>query len=241
MLLQALEVFGIMVAASSAQALSGFGSALLAVPLISVMVGAKAAVVGTSLAGTLISLLVLLRDGRAVGWRTVAVALGASFAGMPIGLLVLARIDGRILQGTIGALVIVSAFVLARGWTLRVRGTVVDAGAGFVSGVLATSTGTSGPPLVVALQARGLEPVVFRATLAGVFFVQSVATVVAFAAAGQVSASAGRVFAAAAPAVLVGWALGDRVFARLDRARFRWVVLAMLAGSGALALVAAIR
>ena len=66
MLLQALGVFAIMVAASAAQALSGFGSALLAVPLISLMVGAKAAVVGTSLAGTLISLLVLLRDGRAV-------------------------------------------------------------------------------------------------------------------------------------------------------------------------------
>ena len=51
--------------------------------------------------------------------------------------------------------------------------------AGFTGGILSTSTGTSGPPIVIALSAKQLEPAVFRATISAIFLVQGSAALVA--------------------------------------------------------------
>jgi uncharacterized membrane protein YfcA len=246
-------VFAAVGAGAAAQALSGFGSQLLAIPLVATLVGAKAAVVGTTLAGPLLSLQVLARDHVDVAWPSAWAALAASLAGMPIGLLVITQVSGHVLQAAIGALVVLSAVALGllerrrrtRASRRRDRSArtdaVADSAAGLVSGVLMTSTGTSGPPLVVAFHAKDMDPVRFRATLAAVFVVQSVVAILAFVAADAVTGQAGRVAAAAIPANLLGFAAGDRAFVRLGRSRFRTVVLGLLLASGTFALVAALR
>lgn len=113
--------------------------------------------------------------------------------------------------------------------------------AGALSGALATSVGTNGPPLVVAFQATGMPPGPFRATLAAAFAVQGSVALATFWAAGLVNADVGRAWLVGIPAAVVGALAGDRVFARMDRSRFRGGVLLMLAASGTLALASAVR
>jgi squalene synthase HpnC len=112
--------------------------------------------------------------------------------------------------------------------------------AGFVAGVLSTSTGTSGPPIVIALSAEPREPGAFRATISTIFLIQGSIAFVVFAIAGQLSADAFRVAAAGLPGVAVGALLGELGFRRLDAAAFSRVVLAMLFVSGAVALGGAV-
>jgi uncharacterized membrane protein YfcA len=86
-----------------------------------------------------------------------------------------------------------------------------------------------------------MPPGPFRATLAAAFAVQGSVALATFWAAGLVNADVGRAWLVGIPAAVVGALAGDRVFARMDRSRFRGGVLLMLAASGTLALASAVR
>jgi uncharacterized membrane protein YfcA len=220
--------------------LSGFGFALLGVPLLAILVGPKAAVVGTALLSSVLSLRVAARDRRAILWRTARAMLLASTLGMPVGVLVLSVLAVRPLQITIAVVVLAFVMLLASGLSIPEESASTDVGAGLLSGLLATSTGASGPPLVVALHGRAVAPPVFRSTLAIVFLAQGVIAAVAFAVAGQFTADAWLVLGAGLPGLAAAVLAGERLFARVDGRRFRGLVLAMLSASAIASLVAAL-
>jgi uncharacterized membrane protein YfcA len=131
------------------------------------------------------------------------------------------------------------AVLLWRGLRLpRHRGT--DAVAGFAAGILSTSTGTSGPPIEIALSAKEMPPTMFRATISVIFLVQGSAALVAFALGDQVTMDALAVALAGLPGLVLGSIVGERGFRRLDASRFRAVVLGMLFVSGVVALLGAV-
>ena len=231
-----MGVFAVVAIAAAAWMLSGFGFALLAVPLLTVLIGAKAAVVGVGLLSPMLSLQLVLRSRRDVDVRTVALVISASLLGMPIGLVVLSRADDRLLQAVIGLVVLIFVLALWRGLSFAHQGPGVELGAGFASGVFATSTGTTGPPLVIALHGRGLEPSAFRATLGGVFLIQGSLSVIAFALVGEIGRSSIQVLLVGLPAAVLGVLAGEWGFARIDRERFRHLVLGMLVVSALIAL-----
>jgi uncharacterized membrane protein YfcA len=224
---------------AAAQAASGFGFALLAVPLLALLLGAKTAVVTTGVMSLGLQLTIALRDHGSIRRPTVVTMTIAALAGMPVGLFILERVDDRTLTIAIAVTVLMFTLLLARG-ALVPAGTATDAAAGFTSGLISTSTGTSGPPLVIALHAREMTPVTFRATLAAQFLIQGTISVVAFALVGRITGEVGLLALAGVPGLALGWLAGNRVFARLDHDRFRRVVLAMLAVSGLASLLGAL-
>jgi uncharacterized membrane protein YfcA len=232
-------VFGVVAVAAAAQAVSGFGFALIGTPLVAVLAGPKAAVVGLTMVGLVLVAQLALRGRGHVDRATVGVVTVAAIVGMPIGLLVLVHADDRVLTLAIAVAVIAFSLLLWRGAHLPAgRGT--DVAAGFTAGILSTSTGTSGPPIVIALSAKQLEPSVFRATISAIFLVQGSAALVAFAIGGQVTRDAVSVALAGLPGVVVGSIVGERGFRRLDTPTFRRVVLGMLFLSGVVALFGAL-
>jgi len=234
-----IGVFAVVAIASAAQALSGFGFALIATPLVAVLVGPREAVVGLTLVGLLLVAQLSLRGRGHVDRPTVLVMTVAAILGMPLGLLVLTQVEERALTLLIAAAVILFAVLLWRGLRLpRHRGT--DAVAGFAAGILSTSTGTSGPPIVIALSAKEMQPAVFRATISVIFLVQGSAALVAFALGGQVTMDALAVALAGVPGLVLGSIVGERGFRRLDAQTFRSVVLGMLFFSGVVALLGAV-
>jgi hypothetical protein len=111
---------------------------------------------------------------------------------------------------------------LWRGLSLP-EGRATELTAGFVSGTLATSVGTNGPPMVIAFQAVGLEPKAFRATLQACFVGQGSVALALFWSRGLIVHDVGTAF-------LVGVHAGP----------FRNAVLILLVLSGGLALVDAL-
>jgi uncharacterized protein len=213
-----LAVAAIITLASITMAVSGFGFALVAVPLLAVVVGAETAVVADAVIGIGLVVLVSMRNRHGVVRRTVVVSSIAALAAMPAGLLVLVTLDDRALTATIGAVVVAITVALAFGLRLPASD-VTDAIAGLVSGALATSTGTNGPPLVIALHGKEYAPEQFRATLAAIFLTQSIAGVALFAAAGRITSEVGRVSLVGYPAVVAGLLAGERIAARIDARR----------------------
>jgi uncharacterized protein len=233
-----LGVFGVVSLAAAAQAVSGFGFALIGTPLVAVLAGPKEAVVGLTMIGVLLVAQLSARGRGHVDRPTVGVVTVSAIVGMPLGLLVLVRADDRVLTVVIAIAVIAFSLLLWRGARVP-AGRATDATAGFIAGILSTSTGTSGPPIVIALSAKGLEPAVFRATISAIFLVQGSVALVLFALGEQVTRDALSVALAGLPGVLVGSIVGERGFRRLDTPTFRRVVLGMLFLSGLVALFGA--
>jgi uncharacterized protein len=223
----ALGAFGIAVLAAFAQSVSGFGSALVAVPLLTVLAGPRTAVVTITALSIAMTALGTVRERHHVEWRVAGTLAAAGLIGMPAGLLLLTALDARALTLVIAALVLVFTLLLARGWSVD-PGPWARRSAGVLSGAMLTSTGMNGPPLVITLQAMRLRPDRFRATLQAVFCSQDVAAVAGFVAIGQVSSTALVAVAAGLPGLPLGWLLGDRVFTGIDPEVFRRVVLGML-------------
>lgn len=233
----ASALVAVVVVAALVQGVAGFGFSLMAMPLLSVILGAKNAVAVASLVGVATSILLVARTHRNIA-RPVAFRLvGGAVLGMPLGIAVLASVPEEQLRLLIGLTVLAFVVVIARGWRVE-RGRVgLDLVAGFTSGVLNTSVGTNGPPLVLTLQARGLEPEPFRATMSVVFLASTVVGNALLAWAGRYNADVVTAAGVCLPAMVVGAVVGDRLHRRVAPDRFRTLVLAMLVVSALSALI----
>jgi uncharacterized membrane protein YfcA len=226
--------------AAATQSITGFGFALIVVPGLTLLLGPKVAVVAMSSIGVPLTIWNAARWRRDILVREAATTSLAALVGMPIGLVVLTRANDQVLTVVIGVTILVLTVWLWRGLRLP-GGRTTELAAGFTSGALAASVGTNGPPLVIAFQAVGLEPLAFRATLQACFAVQASVALALFWWQGLVVHDVGVAFVAGLPAAAVGAAIGDRIAPRVQAGAFRAAILALLALSGALAIGSALR
>jgi hypothetical protein len=228
--------FAVLLLAAAAHAVTGFGYVLLAVPLLAMILDPHTAVAASVLAATLVALGAWGRERHHVDAPSMTRLAVAGLVGVPLGLWVFATVDAAVLLMVIGVVTVATTVLLASRVSLP-AGRTTDLAAGLASGVLVTTTGTNGPPLVLALQARALAPRTARATLQALFALQGVVAAAGLALAGQVSRLVLVLLALSVVASLVGWRVGDAVFRRLSAEQLRVVILVVLLVSGCLLLV----
>lgn len=222
------------------QIVAGFGFALLAVPLMTLAVEPKVAVVVSTLTGIFVTSWQAYKD-RALADKVLVkrMTIGA-YVGMPLGLLVFVSVDDNVLRFLLGVAVLVATVLLALRVNLHHVGPRLDYGAGFISGVLATSLSTNGPPLVFDLQARQLSAPTFRATISTVFALSNFGGLALFIAAGEITRDGIVAAAVTIPAMLFGQLLGFPIRKHVHGERFRWLVLLLLMAVAVSAIVNAI-
>jgi uncharacterized protein len=231
---------------ASLQSATGFGFALVLSPALFAAVDPVEAVTSLLVLGLALNVLVLFERGRPehVDWRALAPMLVAALPGLAAGVAALTLLSKEALQVAVGV-----AVILAAGWQLnqrRARESRASRGklppaaglaAGFASGALTTSISVSGPPIVLWLEAHGVRPDEFRASLAASFLVLNlVGGAVLFVAEG--SALDADVVLPLLGLVVAGYALGTLAFRRLEGDRFFALALALVACTGAASLAA---
>ena len=214
--------------AAGTQQLAGFGYALMAVPLLSLVVGTKDAVALSSLSGLAGTGLMAIRLRHRTDRPVVKRLLLGAVVGMPLGIVVLRRAPAAPLQVAVSVVVLLAVALLASGFRLRRESPRTELGAGFLSGMINTSIGIGGPPVVLVLQAAEHEQHAFRATTVSYFVVSNLVALPLFLASGVVSSSTWAVGVFAVPAALVGTLVFERVAFRVRTEHFRVLVLALL-------------
>ena len=230
-------------AGAALQSATGFGFSIVAAPLIFAVVEPEEAVGLLIVLGSLVNVLTLVSERRRPRpvWRECAVLLAFALPGAVAGVAVLQALDPVALQVAVSVGVV--ATLLARK-VARDRPTPAWAApfAGLAAGALTTSTTTAGPPLIVYLLGRRLEPVQMRDTMPVCFLGLSVVGVVALVVTGTSGAvpDAGLV-AVLVPVVVAGHLAGRPLFAALVRGgHFEAVLTSVLIVSVAAGLVAAL-
>ncbi len=213
--------------ASAAQAATGFGGALVAVPIFALIVDAPTAVVAVTALGVLMTTGAGIAERAHVDRRTAVRLVVASLVGMPLGLLLLTRLGERLLDVLVAVTVIAALPLVLRTRGLP-RSRALAHGAGGLSGLLLTSTGMNGPPLVVLLQGSGYAPRTLRATLQAVFAGQDLVALLGFALVGGLNREVGALALGGALAIPLGWRIGDRLLRWMTPGQFRRVVIGLL-------------
>lgn len=215
------------------QSTIGFGSALIAMPLLSAALGLQQATAVFGLLSLLMSVFVLIIDRRQILLRDTWRLTLAAILGVPVGLLVLRLAPEALVMHGLGVILIGYGLfgLFSARLTLRAAEWLVWP-FGFVSGILGGAYNTNGPPLVVYGTLQGWDPRRFRATLQSVFFTSGIAIALGHAFAGLWTQPVLQIAALGAPALLIAAALGRWLNQRIDQKVFRVVVLVVLIGLG---------
>lgn len=216
--------------AALCQSLTGFGFALVMVPLLSLAWDVKSAVVTSTVLGTFALLPLVFEARRHVRLAAVAALVAGSLAGIPAGILLLDWIDPEALKILVGLTVIAASVLVYRVREVRATraGVMPAVAAGVVSGVLRASTSMGGPPAVLYLLGAERDVEAFRGTILAFFLPMSLVTIVGLAAVGRVTPDVVRTSVIALPAMALGLAAGGWLRYRVREELFRLIVLLVL-------------
>jgi len=216
--------------AALCQSLTGFGFALVMVPLLSLAWDVKSAVVTSTVLGTVILLPLLFEARRHVRLATAAALVAGSLAGVPAGILLLDWIDPEALEILVGVTVVVASVLVYRVREVSTTraGVIPAVAAGAVSGILGGSTSMSGPPAVLYLLGSEKDMEAFRGTILAFFLPMSLVTIAGLAAVGRVTPDVVRTSVIALPALVVGLVIGAWLRYRVREELFRLLVLVFL-------------
>jgi uncharacterized membrane protein YfcA len=212
------------------QSLTGFGFALIMVPLLSLVWDVKAAVVTSTVLGTFALVPLLFEARRHVRLTRAAALVTGSLVGVPAGIVLLDWIDPKALKILVGATVIAASVLIYRVREIRATraGVMPAVAVGAVSGVLRASTSMGGPPAVLYLLGAERDVEVFRGTILAFFLPMSLVTIAGLAAVGRVTPEVVRTSAIALPAMAIGMFAGVRLRSRVHGELFRFLVLLLL-------------
>jgi hypothetical protein len=232
-------VGGIAFLAAFAQGVTGFGSALVAMPLLALLLDVRAAAALVALQSLAVNLVLMWPARRELPWQRVGPLLAGSLAGIPAGVLFLAGADSRLSRALLGVALILASAALLRTRSLRNgSGAGPALAAGALAGVLGGAFNTNGPIAALYAASQGWEKRETHAALQLYFFLSGLAIAALHGAAGISDRRVLLAAASALPALALGSLAGWAVHRRIDEARYRRFLLLMLLAAGG-ALIAA--
>lgn len=213
--------------------IAGFGSGLIAIPLLALMFPVSVVVPMIGVLDFLTSASHGVRERRAIAWRDLAPFAPALLLGVGAALYLFHTLDQNVLRNLLGGFILCyGIYSLAglrvlrggsRAWALPIGG---------LGGLIGTLFGTGGPFYVIYLQIRDLEKTAFRATIASIFLLDGGARIVGYLATGLFTRDVVYMTGAALPLVALVMYLGGRIHTNISAATFSKVISVLLVCSG---------
>ena len=168
---------GIAALAGFVRGFSGFGSALIYMPLISAVYGPRIAAPTLLLIDTICGFPFALKAIPDCNWREVRLVMIAGAIGVPAGVVALVLVNALTLRWLIAVLVLVAVAILASGWRYHGKPTVAASlGVGALSGFGAGAVQIAAPPLLVYWLGGQNSAATVRANIMVYFIMQGVLT-----------------------------------------------------------------
>jgi uncharacterized membrane protein YfcA len=223
--------------AGLARGFSGFGAALIFVPLASAIVGPRSAAPLLLIVDAVAAAGLIPNAWRCATRREVAIMAAGALVGVPLGVWLLARADPLALRWGLAAVVAVALAILVSGWRYRGRRTrPVTAGVGLLGGVLSGSAQIGGPPIIAFWLSSALGPDVVRANIVLYFAVTTVFSGAAYVSGGLITRTVLTLALLIGPVYGVGLYLGSRLFGIASETTFRRLCYALIGIAAAVSL-----
>jgi uncharacterized protein len=226
----ALAILAIALLSGTARGFSGFGSALIFMPLASSMAPPR-----------LVAALLLIIDFVAAApllpnaWakadrKATAIIVAGALIGVPLGTYFLNVLDPVTTRWIISGFVTALLLLLLSGWRYRGRDHVtLSVGIGALSGFCSGLAQTGGPPIVGYWLGRPIASQVARANILLFFGASDFFSVVSYAASGLITLDAVKFSLVVGPVYAIGVRLGASLFGHASETLFRGICYALIA------------
>jgi uncharacterized membrane protein YfcA len=230
-----LIAFLVIFLAMSIRTLSGFGSALLSIPLLSLLYGTKYAIPFIMVYECLIDLMILAKGG--IGTKEevkrALPLLIAGLIGIPLGTQVLIFSSESLLRIVMGVALIVFSLISLRSVDLRIKrekeGFFL---AGLLGGFLCGSIGMPGPPMALFLSSQGFAKQAFRRVIVIFLTIIDFLTFGYFIWMGLITTDMLLQSLRLLPALILGFLLGNFAFGKVDAVYFKRLVMVITISAG---------
>lgn len=228
-----LFTFGIILLSALVQSSTGFGFAIVAIPLLLLLHDGHYAVTLSIVLSLFSGLTTLPRVYKEADLGVLGKLIRGSLLGLPLGGLVFLLVDVGLLKLLVSMAILLFTIPLL----FKIRLPLGQGGAiGIVSGLLTSSVGMPGPPLVLFLNSRQMEKGAFRGTSIAYFCTVYPITLAIHLITGRVPLSLLLMALAMIPAILIGQAMGSWIHNRISPAWFRRLTFVLLIGTALNAL-----
>jgi len=209
---------------------SGFGAAMIMVPVLAALYGPVRAVPIALLLEMAVSLPLMPPAVKLVDWKRIGLLLAAACAAVPLGVWLLQTLDAGLMRYVMSAIVIGAVILLATGWRYRGRPSVSSTVAtGVLSGTMNGLAGMAGPPVVFFYLAGSDGAAKSRASFIVFFAAVDLFALGVFAFADAYEGTDVLLVALLAVVFVAGGLIGARLFGRASERFYRRVALVILA------------
>jgi uncharacterized protein len=214
--------------------ISGFGSTLIAVPLLAHLFPLQFVIPVVVVLDCFGALTMGTRLRADVNRRELLPLAPFMLIGMAAGVFLLLRLPAHILLAALGVFVLAygAHYALGRGSVIRLARWSA-APLGLFAGTTSSTFGVGGPLYVFYLAGRGATPEQIRATIPVIFIFTTIVRIVLFASAGLFNSAVLLTAALLFPLMLLGLYLGNRLHGRLQRSHLVRIMGGLLVASGA--------
>jgi uncharacterized membrane protein YfcA len=212
--------------------IAGFGSGLIAVPLLTLVSPVPVVVplvvsldyIGSASQG--------IRHRGHIAWKEQLLLVPCMLLGISLGLFMLRALPTVVLSKVLGAFVIIYALSQLLSLPTLCHSRCVATLCGILGGLVGTLFGTGGPFYAIYLNLRDLDKGIFRATFAVNFLIDGGIRLTAYALLGLLSRQIFMYLLAALPIMGTGLYLGGRLHTKFSQRAFVRFMSLLLLGSG---------
>jgi hypothetical protein len=231
-------VFAILFLSTFIRSALGFGDALIAMPLLALVIGIQVATPLVAMGASTIAFTILLKSWRKVeikaAWRLVI----ATWIGIPLGILFLKAAPEILVKSLLGILLMgfgaYNLFVPDLPKLLNEKWAFVT---GLIAGILGGAYNTNGPPVVIYGILRRWNPEKFRATLQGYFLPTGLAILITHGLAGMWTTQVVRLYGYSIPVIIGAVLLGEKVNTLIPQGKFDKIIYGFLVVIGVFLII----
>lgn len=217
--------------------MSGFGTSLVAIPILAFILPLHTAVPLMTLIGLSVTVILGIRDRQHVRWDEMLRLLPPTLVGVFAGIYLFSALDPRLMQRLLGGFIVVYAIYMIASQFIKTQMRPCSSRwawpAGFGSAFIDSMFGGGGGPLVVIyMHRRGYEPVTFRSTLAVLWLVELVVRVGGYAVGGYYRWAVVLTAIILLPVMWLGNRTGEAISRRMSQRAFARLIAVVLFASG---------
>ena len=218
---------------------AGFGSALIAVPLLALSMPLTIVVPLIVLLDYMGSASQGINNRECIRWNEILPLLPFSLVGVAVSLYLMESVNPEMLSLTLGGFVIVFAVYQLLPMKPGQASRKISVASGFFGGFVGTLFGTGGPFYVIYLNLRHLDKSSFRASFAAIFLIDGAMRLAGYALKGFYTLEMLGYLALAVPVAGLGLFFGGKIHTALGRETFVKLISILLLGSGTALLMKA--
>lgn len=235
---QTLLVLCSLFIATFVSATFGFGTALISMPLMALVIDIKTATPLAGMVGATVSILILLTHWRNVHFSSSWRLLTAAFFGIILGIYLLKSGSNYWLKCILACVIILfSLYKLISPGSIKLKTDRSSFLFGFIAGILGGAFHMNGPPVIIYGSLRRWTPSQFRATLQSFFLPAGLLALAGQYKTGLWTNEVLTLYLYALPLVLLNVLIGNHLYEKLPEGKFDMCIYLLLTGIGMLLLI----